>query len=125
MPTSFDEYSSIVRSACWYCGDFTYKGYSGVDRVHNAGTYQHYNVVASCHICNFMKGSLSVTQFLGKVEDIAREQHATSTGKAVNISEVVGPQIQFHHAGLIVDCDNLPARESGIYLRPSWSCSSN
>ncbi|CAN0247564.1 unnamed protein product, partial [Scytosiphon promiscuus] len=67
---SFDEYSSIVRSACWYCGDFTYKGYSGVDRVHDGGTYQKDNVVASCKTCNFMKGSLSVTEFLGKVERI-------------------------------------------------------
>ena len=40
---SFDEYSSIVRAACWYCGDFTYKGYSGVDRVQNAGPYQSDN----------------------------------------------------------------------------------
>ena len=48
----FDEYSSIVRTACWYCGDFTYKGYSGVDRVQNAGTYHKDNVVASCKTCN-------------------------------------------------------------------------
>lgn len=90
---SFDEYGSIVRSACWYCGDYIYKGYSGANRVHNAGTYQKDNVVASCKTCNFMKESLSVTEFLGKVERIARKQHATSTGKAVIISEVVRPQI--------------------------------
>ncbi|CAN0109784.1 unnamed protein product, partial [Laminaria digitata] len=68
---SFDEYSSFVRTACWYCGEFTYKGYSGVDRVQNAGTYERDNVVACCKTCNFMKGPLSVKEFLGKVNDIA------------------------------------------------------
>ncbi|CAN0003168.1 unnamed protein product, partial [Scytosiphon promiscuus] len=42
-----DEYRSIVRTACWYCG--------GVDRVQNAGENQKDNVVASCKTCNFMK----------------------------------------------------------------------
>ncbi|CAM9152502.1 unnamed protein product [Sphacelaria rigidula] len=77
---SFDEYSSIVRTACWYCGDFTYKGYSGVDRVQTAGTYQKDDVVASCKTCNLMKGSLSVHEFLGKVKHIARAQQVTSVG---------------------------------------------
>ncbi|CAN0171447.1 unnamed protein product, partial [Scytosiphon promiscuus] len=71
-----NEYTSIVRTACWYCGGFTYKGYSGVDRVQNAGTYQKDNIAASCKTCNFMKRPLSVTEFQGKVEDVAREQHA-------------------------------------------------
>ena len=56
---NFDEYRSIVRTACWYCGGFTYQGYPGVDRVQNTGTYQKDNIVASCKICNFMKGPLS------------------------------------------------------------------
>lgn len=77
---SFHEYSSIVRTACWYCGDFTQKGYSGVDRVKNAGRYQQDNVVASCKTCNSMKGSLSVTEFLGKVKDNGREQDVMSAG---------------------------------------------
>ncbi|CAM9634614.1 unnamed protein product, partial [Pylaiella littoralis] len=72
----FDEYSSIVRTACWYCGDFTYKGYSGVDRVQNAGAYEKDNVVPCCKTCNFMKGPLSVNDFSGKVKHIARKQHA-------------------------------------------------
>lgn len=71
---SFDAYSSIVRTACWYCDHFTYKGYSGVDRVDNTGTYQKDNVVACCKTCNFMKWPLSVEEFLGKVKQIAREQ---------------------------------------------------
>ncbi|CAN0567044.1 unnamed protein product, partial [Laminaria digitata] len=70
----FDEYSSIVRTAGWYCGEFTYKGYSGVDRVQN-GTYENHNVVPCCKTCNFMKGPLSVNDFLGKVKRIARQQH--------------------------------------------------
>ncbi|CAN0012552.1 unnamed protein product, partial [Pylaiella littoralis] len=71
---SFDEYSSFVRTACWYCGEFTYKGYSGVERVQNAGTYETDNVVACCKTCNFMKGPLlSVKEFLRKVNHIARE----------------------------------------------------
>ena len=77
---NFDEYSSTVRTACWYCGGCTYKGYSGVDRVQNAGTYQKDNVVASCKTCNFMKEPLSIGDILGKVKDIARVQHAVSTG---------------------------------------------
>lgn len=30
---SVDEYSSIVRTAWWYCGGFTYRGYAGVDHI--------------------------------------------------------------------------------------------
>ncbi|CAM9349391.1 unnamed protein product, partial [Ectocarpus sp. 8 AP-2014] len=71
---SFDDYISIVHTACSYCGQFTYEGYSGVDRVQNAGTYQSDNVVACCKTCNFMKGPLPVEEFLGKVEHIARLQ---------------------------------------------------
>lgn len=74
----FDEYSSIVRTACWYCGKFTYKGYSGVQKS---------NVVACCKTCNFMKGPPSVNAFLGKVKLIAREVGGKNT------SEVVGAQI--------------------------------
>ncbi|CAN0554749.1 unnamed protein product, partial [Ectocarpus sp. 12 AP-2014] len=73
---NFNEYSSIVRTACRYCGQFTYRGYSGVDRVQNAGTYENENVVACCKTCNFMKGPLSVNEFLGKVKHIARQEHA-------------------------------------------------
>ncbi|CAN0300059.1 unnamed protein product, partial [Hapterophycus canaliculatus] len=50
-----DEYIGIVRTACWYCGGFTYKRYSGVDRVRNTGIYIKDNVVAFCKTCNFMK----------------------------------------------------------------------
>ncbi|CAM9721216.1 unnamed protein product [Ectocarpus sp. 4 AP-2014] len=56
---TFEQYSSIVRRACWYCGQFSYK--KG-------------NVVACCKTCNFMKGPLSVDEFLRKVNHIAREQ---------------------------------------------------
>lgn len=77
---TFDEYSNMVRTACWYCGDFTYEGYSGVERVQNAGMYQKENVVPCCKTCNFMKGSLSVHEFLGKVKHIARAQQVTSVG---------------------------------------------
>ena len=59
---------SCVRTACSYCGQFIYEGYSGVDRVQNAGSYQIDNVVACCNPCNFMKGPSSVKEFLGKVE---------------------------------------------------------
>ncbi|CAN0580913.1 unnamed protein product, partial [Ectocarpus sp. 12 AP-2014] len=76
---SLDEYSSIVRTACSYCGEFTYEGYSGVDRVQNASTYEIDNVVACCKTCNFMKGPLSVKEFLGKVEHIATRQQALRT----------------------------------------------
>ena len=84
---SFDEYSSIVRTACWYCGEFTYKGYSGVDRVQNAGTYHKNNVVAYHKTCDFLKGPLSANEFLGKVKHIVREVGAKNT------LEVVGGQI--------------------------------
>lgn len=73
---SFDEYSKIVRTACSYCGEFTYEGYSGVDRVQNVGSYEIDNVVVCCKTCNFMKGPSSGKEFLGKVEQIAKLQQA-------------------------------------------------
>ncbi|CAN0280251.1 unnamed protein product, partial [Scytosiphon promiscuus] len=72
----FQEQSSIVTTACWYCGDLTYNGYSGVDRMQNAGSYvrarQRRGVLYST-TCNFMNGSLSVNDFLRKVKYIARQ----------------------------------------------------
>ena len=63
------------------------QGYSGVDRVQNAGTYQKDNVVGCCKTCNFMKGPLSVNAFLAKVKHIAREVGAKNT------LEVVGAKL--------------------------------
>lgn len=109
---SFDEYSRIVRTACSYCGEFTHEGYSGVDRVQNAGSYRIDNVVACCKTCNFMEGPLSVKEFLGKVEHIAKRQQALyrSSEHGENTSEAVVAQRQLHHAARVVDVDPVPVR---------------
>ena len=41
--------ASCAQLACWRCGGCACKGYSGVDRVQNAGTYHKENVSCKFH----------------------------------------------------------------------------
>ena len=66
-----DEYKSIAQNPCYYCGTVNEKrGFNGIDRVDNSLGYNMDNCVASCSMCNYMKGTLQRHHFLQRIEHI-------------------------------------------------------
>lgn len=68
----------LFRQPCFYCGDATrYENgepVCGVDRVDNSRGYVAENMVPCCTICNFMKGSFSLEEFLDHCVKISRRE---------------------------------------------------
>ena len=58
---SQDEFFSLIRQECAYCGRL---GLNGVDRVDNSQGYIRGNTVPCCPICNIAKKSMSVQDFI-------------------------------------------------------------
>ena len=67
---SVEEFDIIVKNPCCYCGTIQEKGFNGVDRQNSEIGYIMENCVSCCQMCNYMKASLSVDAFLGRVEHI-------------------------------------------------------
>lgn len=82
-----EEFSGITKQNCYYCGteplqirttqigtqdgkDWAEYIYNGIDRIESSKGYTLENCVPCCKICNYMKLSLSIDEFLehiGKV----------------------------------------------------------
>jgi len=69
-------FSEIITRSCWYC-DESPTGVNGLDRIDSNLGYMRSNVAACCSTCNFMKRTMSVSDFLEKVSNIA--QHVGNT----------------------------------------------
>ena len=67
---SSDVFDEIVKAPCYYCGIIQDKGFNGIDRQNSEIGYVVDNCVSCCQMCNYMKASLSVDAFLGRVEHI-------------------------------------------------------
>lgn len=67
---SVEEFDIIVKNPCYYCGTIQDRGFNGVDRQNSEIGYIMENSVSCCQMCNYMKASLSVDAFLGRVEHI-------------------------------------------------------
>jgi len=65
-----DEFDEIVKANCYYCGIIQDRGFNGIDRMNSCVGYVADNCVNACSMCNYMKASLSVDAFLGRVEHI-------------------------------------------------------
>lgn len=82
-----DEFRSIASKACEYCGSEPVSHYAtnrytakfaeavpcfinGIDRVDNSKGYEIQNCVSCCGLCNYMKRSISVEEFLNHVKKI-------------------------------------------------------
>ena len=65
-----EEFDEIVKNPCYYCGTIQERGFNGVDRQNSEVGYVNDNCVSCCQMCNYMKASLSVDAFLGRVEHI-------------------------------------------------------
>lgn len=67
---SYEEFESIVKMPCYYCGIIQDKGFNGVDRQDQQNGYTIVNSVSCCRMCNFMKGAVDNITFLHRVEHI-------------------------------------------------------
>ena len=68
---SIEDYKLVVNNQCYYCGIVNEKrGFHGMDRKNNNMCYNMNNVVSCCSMCNFIKGTLPVEDFLQRVTHI-------------------------------------------------------
>lgn len=75
-------FKTLILANCHYCANppsnktgQQYNGtikYNGIDRKNNKLGYTYQNVVSCCKECNFMKKSMSYTEFLNKIFSIQR-----------------------------------------------------
>ena len=61
---------NLVKEPCFYCGIVQDTGMNGVDRKDAKGVYEPSNCVSCCQMCNYIKGSDTVSNFMKKVEHI-------------------------------------------------------
>lgn len=77
------EFSELTSKACFYCGEppnYSYQGascktpyrYNGIDRMDNSVGYTSMNCVPCCQVCNFMKRTQSVKDFISQCEKIVK-----------------------------------------------------
>jgi hypothetical protein len=65
-----NDWLNLIRQPCIYCGG--YDNYNGIDRVDNAKGYEVDNCVSCCKICNFMKGTDEITEFMSRLQRISQ-----------------------------------------------------
>lgn len=70
---SFKQFKEIVLQPCIYCGETENR--RGIDRVDNAIGYTKENSASCCKICNYMKKTLSVQDFLAHIKKIYEFRH--------------------------------------------------
>lgn len=87
---SEDEFRSIIKQNCYYCGEEPsrhqsvsyrqdYELVNGIDRIDSNKGYSIENCVPCCKICNIMKNKLSKKVFLEKVSKIYNHLIKSST----------------------------------------------
>ena len=67
---SFERFMLFIKANCYYCGSKVQSTGSGLDRIDSTKDYTINNVVTCCHTCNWMKRSMSVTDFLNHIKKI-------------------------------------------------------
>lgn len=67
---SFENYESIVTKPCYYCKIIQQRGFNGMDRKESSIGYALDNCISCCQMCNYIKGSLSVSVFIKRIEHI-------------------------------------------------------
>lgn len=71
----FEQYELLVKNPCYYCGIIQERGFNGIDRKDSSIGYLFENCVSCCQMCNYMKGSLSVSVFINRIEHILTHQN--------------------------------------------------
>jgi hypothetical protein len=78
---TYEEFESLVKMPCYYCGIIQDKGFNGVDRQDQQIGYTIINSVSCCRMCNFMKGAVDNITFLQRVEHILTHNSLIVGGK--------------------------------------------
>jgi hypothetical protein len=69
---TFEQFETIIKTPCFYCGVIQEKGFNGIDRQDQKNGYILENSVSCCKSCNFMKGAVDSITFLQRVEHILK-----------------------------------------------------
>jgi hypothetical protein len=77
---SFEQFETIVKSPCFYCGIIQDKGFNGIDKTDQTQGYVIKNCVSCCKLCNFLKGALDNITFLQRVEHILKRNTMITGG---------------------------------------------
>ena len=88
-----EEFREIAKKSCVYCGSIPRPYYAknrkndvvpflcnGIDRVHNGIGYETGNCVPCCDLCNYMKRSMSLDDFLVHIKKIAAHSQENLNG---------------------------------------------
>lgn len=54
----------LVSFRCFYCNSMNPKGWNGIDRIDSNGDYTYENVLPCCGMCNLMKSTSPIKNFL-------------------------------------------------------------
>ena len=77
---TFEQYQTITKKPCEYCGDGN--EINGIDQTIPGTGYTMSNSVPCCTQCNYMKTDYSKSEFLSKVNQIAKRQFILVVEKA-------------------------------------------
>jgi hypothetical protein len=77
-----ETYIEAINKPCVYCGEKD-KKYSGLDRINNKIGYTKENIAPCCEMCNFLKGKLSVEDFINQCKAIAETANLNSINKQI------------------------------------------
>ena len=65
-----EQFETIIKQPCYYCGIMQEKGFNGIDRMDSTKGYEIDNCVSCCTDCNLMKGAVDNITFIQRVEHI-------------------------------------------------------
>lgn len=77
---SLEQFDTIVKMPCYYCGIIQDKGFNGIDRMDQTQGYVYENCASCCKVCNFLKGSVDNISFLQRVEHILTKNSMITNG---------------------------------------------
>ena len=78
---TIEQFETITKQHCYYCGIMQDKGFNGVDRMDSTKGYEIDNCVSCCIICNMMKGAVDNITFIQRVEHILTHNSMVTNGK--------------------------------------------
>ena len=76
-----EQFETITKQPCYYCGIMQDKGFNGVDRMDSTKGYEIDNCVSCCTDCNMMKGAVDNITFIQRVEHILTHNSMLTNGK--------------------------------------------
>lgn len=78
---TIEQFESITKQPCYYCGIIQDKGFNGVDRMDSTKGYEIDNCASCCTECNMIKGAVDNITFIQRVEHILTHNSMITNGK--------------------------------------------